>query len=141
MTDRYAVIGNPIGHTKSPAIHMSFAEVTGQDITYEALLAPVGGFALAVDAFRAGGGRGLNVPAPFKLDAAAYATKRLDRAELAGAVNAMLFDDGAAVADNFDGVGLTRDIVYNLGCAMRGRRVLLLGAGGAARGTLLPFLE
>ena len=141
MTDRYAVIGNPIEHTKSPAIHMSFAEVTGQDITYEALLAPVGDFAAAVDAFRAGGGRGLNITTPFKLDAAAYATERLKRAELAGAVNAMSFDDGEAVADNFDGVGLTRDIVENLGCAMRGRRVLLLGAGGAARGTLPLFLE
>ncbi len=141
MTDRYAVIGNPIGHTKSPDIHISFAEITGQDITYEALLAPVGEFAAAVDAFRARGGRGLNVTTPFKLDAVAYADQRLERAELAGAANAMSFDDGVAVADNFDGVGLTRDIVENLGCALRGRRVLLLGAGGAARGTLLPFLE
>lgn len=141
MTDRYAVIGNPIGHSKSPAIHMGFAAVTGQDISYEALLAPVGGFADAVDTFRTGGGRGLNITAPFKLDAAAYATQRLERAEQAGAVNTLSFDGLAAVADNFDGIGLMRDIVANLDCPLRGRRVLLLGAGGAARGTLPPFLE
>lgn len=141
MTDRYAVIGNPIGHSKSPAIHMGFAAVTGQDISYEALLAPVGRFADAVDAFRTGGGRGLNITTPFKLDAAAYATRRLDRAEQAGAVNALSFDGPAAVADNFDGIGLLRDIVANLDCPLQGRRVLLLGAGGAARGTLPPFLE
>ncbi len=140
MTDRYAVIGNPISHSKSPAIHMGFAAVTGQDISYEALLAPKGGFAGAVDAFRAAGGRGLNVTTPFKLDAAAYATRLLSRAELAGAVNAMSFDGAAVVADNFDGAGLVRDIVANLGCALRGRRVLLLGAGGAARGALQPIL-
>ena len=141
MTDLYAVIGNPIGQSKSPSIHMGFAAVTGQDISYEALLAPVDGFAAAVDAFRAGGGRGLNVTTPFKLDAAAYATQRLDRAELAGAVNALSFDGPAAVADNFDGIGLLRDIVANLGCPLQGRRVLLLGAGGAARGAVPPFLE
>ncbi len=141
MTDRYAVIGNPIGHSKSPAIHMGFAAVTGQDISYEALLAPVDGFADAVDAFRTGGGRGLNITTPFKLDAAAYATQRLDRAEQAGAVNALSFDGPAAVADNFDGIGLLRDIEANLECPLHGRRVLLLGAGGAARGTLPPFLE
>jgi len=141
MTDRYAVIGNPIGHTKSPAIHAAFAEATGQNMKYEALLAPLDGFAGAVDAFRAAGGRGMNVTLPFKLDAAAYATRLLPAAALAGAVNALMFDGPAAVADNFDGAGLLRDIVANLGCAVRGQRVLLVGAGGAARGALRPFLD
>ena len=136
---RYAVIGNPIGHSRSPFIHREFAELTGRSITYEPLLAPVGEFAGAVDAFRAAGGRGLNVTAPFKLDAAAYATQLRQDAELAGAVNAMLFDGSDAVADNFDGLGLVRDIVANLHCILRHRRILLLGAGGAARGAI-PLL-
>ena len=141
MTDRYAVIGNPIGHTKSPAIHAAFAEATGQDMRYEALLAPLDGFAAAVDAFRAAGGRGMNVTVPFKIEAAAYATQLRPPAALAGAVNALSFDGPVAVADNFDGAGLLRDIVANLGCAVQGRRVLLLGAGGAARGALPPLLD
>ena len=141
MTDQYAVIGNPIGHSKSPMIHMAFAQATGQDISYVALEAPVDGFAAKVDAFRAQGGRGLNITAPFKLDAFAYATRLLEPARLAGAVNAMAFEGDEAAADNFDGIGLVRDIVQNLGCPVRGRRVLLLGAGGAARGAMLPFLE
>jgi len=141
MTDRYAVIGNPIGHSKSPAIHTAFAAATGQDMRYEALEAPVGGFAAAVDAFRAAGGRGLNVTAPFKLDACAYATRLLPQAGLAGAANAMSFNGAEVAAGNFDGTGLVRDIVDNLGCTLRGRRVLLLGAGGATRGALAPILE
>ncbi len=141
MSDRYAVIGNPIGHTKSPAIHRAFAEQTGQDLTYVAIEAAVGGFAARVDAFRSQGGRGLNVTAPFKLDACAYATRLREPARLAGAANAMAFDGDEVVADNFDGVGLVRDIQGNLGVPLGGRRVLLLGAGGAARGALLPFLE
>lgn len=140
MTDRYAVIGNPISHSKSPFIHGSFAQATGQDLEYTALEAPVGGFAAEVDAFRARGGRGLNITAPFKLDAFAYASRRSERAELAGAANAMKFDGDVVWAENFDGVGLVRDVVHNLRYALRGRRVLLLGAGGAARGALLPFL-
>jgi shikimate dehydrogenase len=141
MTDRYAVIGNPIGHSKSPMIHMEFAAQTGQDLEYAAIEAPVGGFAAGVDRFRAEGGRGLNVTAPFKLDAFAYATKLRDRARLAGATNALLFTGGEVEADNFDGVGLLRDIQENHGVTLRSKRVLLLGAGGAARGALLPFLE
>lgn len=140
MTDRYAVIGNPIAHSKSPLIHGSFARATGQDMEYTALLAPVDGFAGAVDAFRASGGRGLNITAPFKLDAFAYASERSQRAQLAGAANAMKFEGGQVLAENFDGVGLVRDVVHNLGRPLRGQRVLLLGAGGAARGALLPFL-
>jgi shikimate dehydrogenase len=141
MTDRYAVIGNPIGHTKSPMIQMAFAEQAGQDMNYTAILGTPGGFGGDVDAFRKAGGRGLNVTAPSKLDAFRYATKLQQGAELAGAVNCLSFDGDEATGANFDGVGLTRDIQRNLGVAMKGKRVLLLGAGGAARGALLPFLE
>ncbi len=141
MTDRYAVIGNPIHQSKSPFIHTAFARVTHQDIEYIAIEGPVGQFATTVDAFRASGGRGLNVTAPFKLDAFAYATECSRNAELAGAVNAMKFEGDRVLAENFDGVGLVRDVVHNLGVALAGKRVLVLGAGGAARGALLPFLD
>ena len=141
MSELYAVIGRPIGHTKSPLIHGMFARQTGQAIDYIALEAPIGGFAPLVDRFRADGGRGLNITAPFKLDAFAYSTELMERAGLAGAVNAMRFDGDRVVGDNFDGIGLVNDIQRNLGCPMRGRRVLLLGAGGAARGAIVPFLE
>ncbi|WPH13588.1 shikimate dehydrogenase [Variovorax paradoxus] len=140
MTDRYAVIGNPIGHTKSPMIHGSFAQATGQDIDYSAIEGPLDGFVGAVLAFRDAGGRGMNVTAPFKLQAFELATDKLERAELAGATNALKFEGDRIHADNFDGVGLVNDITRNLGVAMKGARVLLLGAGGAARGALLPFL-
>ena len=140
MTDRYAVIGNPIEQSKSPLIHTAFAQVTGQDIEYTKVLGPLGGFAGAVDAFRAAGGKGMNVTAPFKLDAFAYATDLAPSAQIAGAVNAMKFEGGRVYAENFDGVGLVRDVVHNLACPLRGKRVLVLGAGGATRGALLPFV-
>ena len=140
MTDRYAVIGNPIAQSKSPLIHSAFAQVTGQDIDYGKLLGPLGEFVAVVDAFRASGGRGLNVTAPFKLDAFAYATDLALSAQMAGAVNAMKFESDKVYAENFDGVGLVRDVVNNLGCPLQGRRVLILGAGGATRGALLPLL-
>jgi shikimate dehydrogenase len=141
MSDAYAVIGNPIGHTKSPLIHGMFAQATQQRLVYTAIEGKLGGFAQDVDAFRASGGRGMNVTAPFKLDAFAYATDPSPRAQLAGAVNALKFDGARVFGENFDGVGLTRDVTHNLGCALTGKRILLLGAGGAARGALLPFLE
>ena len=140
MSDHYAVIGNPIGHSKSPYIHGRFAEGTGQVMDYVALTAPLGGFAAAADAFRAAGGRGLNITAPFKLDARAYADAVSDRARQAGAVNAIRFEGNLAEGENFDGVGLVRDITVNLDRPIGGRRVLLLGAGGAARGVLAPLL-
>jgi shikimate dehydrogenase len=140
MTDRYAVIGNPIVQSKSPLIHSAFAQVTGQDIDYGKLLGPLGEFAATVDAFRAAGGRGMNVTAPFKLDAFVYATDLAPSAQMAGAVNAMKFEGDRVYAENFDGVGLVRDVVHNLGCPLQGRRVLILGAGGATRGALLPLL-
>ena len=140
MTDRYAVIGNPIVQSKSPLIHSAFAQVTGQDIDYGKLLGPVGEFASTVEAFRASGGRGMNVTAPFKMDAFAYATDLAPSAQMAGAVNAMKFEGDKVYAENFDGVGLVRDLVHNLACPLQGRRVLILGAGGATRGALLPLL-
>jgi shikimate dehydrogenase len=141
MTDRYAVIGNPIAHSKSPLIHMSFAEATKQDLEYTKIEGPLDGFRQAVEGFRAAGGRGLNVTTPFKLQAFQMATDRMERAEIAGAANAMKFEGARIWVDNFDGIGLANDIQVNLGYPMAGRRVLMLGAGGAARGALLTFLD
>ncbi|HRN75521.1 shikimate dehydrogenase [Ottowia sp.] len=141
MPDRYAVIGHPIAHSKSPLIHGLFAEATGQDMTYETIDggAEDGGFARALAAFRAAGGKGLNVTLPFKLQALAAADDASEDARLAGAANALRFDRGRIEAQNFDGIGLVRDIEVNLGVPLQGRRVLLLGAGGATRGALLPI--
>jgi shikimate dehydrogenase len=141
MTDRYAVFGNPIAHSKSPLIHAAFARQTGQDLAYEALLAPLDGFAKAVDAFRAAGARGANVTVPFKLEAFRYATDLTERARLAEAVNTLKFEGDKVLGDNTDGAGLVRDVTRNLGVALAGRRVLLMGAGGAARGVILPILR
>jgi len=139
--DRYAVIGNPIAHSKSPRIHAAFAAQTGQALRYEALLAPLDGFAATVLAFRAAGGRGMNVTVPFKLEAFALAERLSPRARAAGAVNTLAFGADGIFGDNTDGAGILRDITVNLGCPLGGRRVLLLGAGGAARGALLPLLD
>lgn len=141
MSDRYAVIGNPISQTKSPLIHGWYAKSCGQTMHYTALEGPLGGFAQAVDAFRAAGGRGLNVTVPFKMDACAYATTLSERARLAGAVNALKFEGDEVFGENFDGIGLVRDVTHNLRFALRGQRVLVLGAGGAVRGALLPFIH
>jgi len=140
MPATYAVIGNPIAHSRSPQIHAAFAKQTGQDIVYDRLLAAVDGFAAAVDAFRATGGAGANVTLPFKLDAFDYVDRRSGRAEAAGAVNTMVFDGRDALGDNTDGAGLVTDLERNQGLAIAGARVLLLGAGGAVRGVILPLL-
>lgn len=140
MTDRYAVIGNPVAHSLSPRIHAAFARQTGQDIEYGTVLAPIGGFAAAVERFRADGGRGLNVTVPFKLDAFAYATAVTERAKSAGAVNTLKFDGRTALGDNTDGAGIVADI-ERIGISFTGKRVLLMGAGGAAHGIVLPLLE
>ena len=141
MTDRYAVVGNPVAHSRSPSIHARFAWQTGHDIAYGRLLAPLDGFAGTVERFRDEGGCGLNVTVPFKLEAFAWATRRSPRAQVAGAVNTLRFDDDAALGDNTDGAGLVRDIESRLGLALAGRSVLVLGAGGAARGVLGPLLD
>lgn len=141
MTDRYAVIGNPVAHSKSPRIHELFARETGQDMCYEAILAPLDAFELTVREFVAAGGRGLNVTVPFKEQAFRFATRRTARADAAGAVNTLMFDGVDILGDNTDGAGLVRDLKTNLGVVLAGRRVLLLGAGGAARGCVLPLLQ
>ena len=142
MTDRYALFGNPVGHSKSPLIHNAFAKATGHDVEYGLIEAPLGGFAPAALAWRDSGAKGCNITAPFKLDAYALATERLERAEQAGSANCLKFEpDGRILAEMFDGIGLVADIERNLGFAIRGRRVLLLGAGGAARGAIAPLLD
>ncbi|GAB3627203.1 shikimate dehydrogenase [Pandoraea terrae] len=138
--DRYAVIGHPVEHSQSPFIHGEFARATGQSLSYERLLAPLDGFAATVHAFIAAGARGANVTVPFKLEAHALATRLTERAEAAGAVNTLQFTGGEIIGDNTDGVGLVTDIEHNLGVPLMARRVLLLGAGGAARGAVLPLL-
>ena len=141
MTDRYAVVGNPVAHSKSPEIHAAFARQTGHDLEYSKLLAPLDGFVSTIETFRADGGRGVNVTVPFKLEAFALADEISQSARDAHAANLLQFEDGRIRADNTDGIGLLRDIVHNLGFAVAGKRVLLMGAGGAARGVLTPLLE
>ena len=140
MTDRYAVFGNPIAHSKSPQIHAAFAAATAQDLRYEALLAPLDGFAGAVADFVAAGGRGANVTVPFKEEAFRLATRLSPRAARAGAVNTLVFSDAGILGDNTDGAGLVHDITRNLTVDLAGKRILLLGAGGAARGVIQPLL-
>jgi shikimate dehydrogenase len=145
MTDRYALFGNPLGHSKSPLIHNDFAKVTGHDVVYSLIEAPVdrpSGFANAARAWRDSGAKGCNITTPFKLDAFALASHKMERAEQAGAANCLKFEpDGRILAEMFDGIGLVNDIERNLGLLMKGKRVLLLGAGGAVRGAIAPFLD
>lgn len=141
MTDIYAVIGNPIAHSKSPLIHAEFSRQTGQSMHYEALLAPLDAFVATVEDFRLRGGKGANVTVPFKLEACRISDRLTGRAEIAQAVNTLSFEAGGIVGDNTDGAGLVRDIMVNLDFSFKGKRVLLMGAGGAARGVMLPLLE
>ena len=137
---RYAVVGNPIAHSRSPAIHAQFAAQTDQDMVYDRLLAPLDGFVATVAAFRAEGGRGLNVTLPFKTEAFRLADSLTPRAALAGAVNTLVFDGDIVLGDNTDGAGLVDDIEHRIELPLAGARVLLLGAGGAARGVVQPLL-
>jgi shikimate dehydrogenase len=142
--DHYAVMGNPIAHSKSPLIHAAFAKQTHQTLQYDAILVDTqeGEFAKAVKNFQKAGGKGLNITVPFKQVAWALAEKRTDRAECAGAVNTLLFDgQGRCIGENTDGIGLVYDLTQNHGCQIDGQRVLILGAGGAVRGLLRPLLE
>ncbi|MDT3705791.1 MAG: shikimate dehydrogenase [Thiobacillus sp.] len=141
MTDRYAVFGHPIAHSKSPLIHAAFARQTGQDLSYEAILAPLDGFAASIAAFAAAGGRGANVTVPFKEEAFRLADRLSPRAERAGAVNTLKFEPDGVLGDNTDGAGLVADLTRNLKRMIAGRRILLLGAGGAARGVIGPLLD
>lgn len=141
MTDQYAVIGNPVEHSLSPRIHAEFARATGQDIAYGRILAPRGGLREAVFAFRAAGGKGLNVTLPFKHEAWHLAGVRSGFALAAGAVNTLSFEGESVVGHNTDGIGLVRDLTHNLRIAARGKRVLLMGAGGASYGVMEPLLR
>lgn len=140
MTDRYAVFGNPLSHTKSPFIHGEFARQTGEDMRYEAIEAPLDGFEAAVRAFFDAGGKGINVTVPFKVEAHDLADARREAAAICGASNCLTLEGDRLVAENFDGVGLVRDIAVNLGVPLAGKRVLIAGAGGATRGAVAPFL-
>lgn len=142
MTDRYAVFGNPIAHSKSPQIHQAFARQAQQLISYEALSAPVDGFNAALQAFLADQGRGCNITVPFKQDAFSAAEQLTARAQRAGAVNTLWqAEDGKLWGDTTDGIGLVRDLTENQQVALTGQRVLILGAGGAVRGVIEPILE
>ena len=139
MTERYAVIGQPVAHSKSPWIHAQFARATRQDIDYGLIEAPPGGFTRAADEFRASGGKGVNVTLPFKEDAYQYCAQLSPRARDARAVNTIRFGT-ETFGDNTDGIGLVRDFAH-LGVDLRGSRVLLMGAGGAARGVVGALIE
>lgn len=141
MTDKYAVIGNPIAHSKSPIIHKAFAEQTGEDVSYEAMLAPLDGFEVTVKLLIAQGYKGANVTVPFKFEAFNLCDELTQRAQLAGAVNTLTFKQNKIFGDNTDGVGLVSDITQNLNIAINQKTVLLMGAGGAAYGVVLPLLE
>ncbi len=138
----YAVMGNPINHSKSPQIHKAFALQTGQKLEYTAIHVDVGGFAQAVSHFQAHGGKGLNVTVPFKLDAWKLSDSLTERARKAGAVNTLILDkDGSIKGDNTDGIGLVNDIIEHLGWSIAQKRILILGAGGASRGVIGPILD
>jgi shikimate dehydrogenase len=140
--DKYAVFGNPIKHSKSPLIHAGFAEQCGQHMQYRAVKVELGGFAQAASSFFDGGGCGLNITVPFKREAFEFAGRLSDRAMRAGAVNTLTrAEDGIIEGDNTDGIGLVRDMIANLGWVVQDRRLLILGAGGAARGVLEPLLR
>jgi len=141
MTDRYAVVGNPVAHSKSPAIHARFARETGQDMSYVAVFAALDGFEAEVARFRGEGGCGMNVTLPFKHRAFALCNTLSERAAHARAVNTLVLGPDAIRGDNTDGVGLVRDLTVNLGHALEGRRVLLMGAGGASYGVAGPLLD
>jgi shikimate dehydrogenase len=144
--DLYCVMGNPVEHSRSPAIHARFAELTGQQLRYDKRLIALDGFAAGLAAFMAEGGRGCNITVPFKFEAAALAHSFSPRASLAQASNTLVFSPGAdgavqIAADNTDGVGLVNDITHNAGVKIKGHDVLLIGAGGAAAGVLGPLLQ
>lgn len=140
MTDRYAVFGHPIAHSKSPEIHAAFARQTCQALSYEAILAPLDGFIASVTRFQEAGGCGANITVPFKQQAYEWCPQRTPRAEIASAVNTILFKGNTVLGDNTDGAGLIADLQQNLRFVIGQKRVLLLGAGGAAHGVIGPLL-
>lgn len=140
--DRYAVMGSPVAHSRSPRIHALFAHQFGHKLEYTAIQVDPGGFTQAVDQFRAGGGKGLNITVPFKPEAFRLADHLSDRARIAHAVNTLRFEpDGKLFGDNTDGAGLVHDLEKNLHVTIKDKRILVLGAGGAVRGVLHPLLH
>ena len=139
--DDYAVMGNPISHSKSPSIHTLFAEQTQQSVLYTAIHVDLGGFKQAVGNFVASGGKGLNITVPFKQEAWELVSERSERAERAGAVNTIKIENDRLFGDNTDGVGLVNDLTINHGIELKNKNILLMGAGGAARGVLVPLLK
>lgn len=139
--ERYAVVGHPVEHSRSPWIHDRFAQLTGEPVAYGKLLAPLDGLRATLQAFRAQGGRGCNVTLPFKFEAAGLATDLSERARLAGACNTLRFDADGIFGDNTDGLGLVADLQANAGLRLAGIDILLVGAGGAAAGVLGPLLQ
>jgi len=139
--DLYAVVGNPVAHSKSPRIHSMFAKQTGEPIEYATIQAPLSGFANTVERFFKGGGKGLNVTVPFKEEAWLLCEVRTDRAQLAGAINTIHLRDGKVCGDNTDGAGLVLDLTVNLQQTITGKRILILGAGGAVRGAIMPLIK
>jgi shikimate dehydrogenase len=138
--DQYGVIGNPVQHSKSPLIYRLFAEQTGQSLQYSAILVELEGLAVALAAFQAQGGKGVNITLPFKHRAVALVDSLTERAQRAEAINTITFnEDGSRLGDNTDGVGLVRDILVNKHFSIRGKRILVLGAGGAVRGIIDPL--
>jgi shikimate dehydrogenase len=136
MTDKYAVIGHPISHSKSPLIHQAFAAQTQQDISYQAIEAPLDGFKSTIERLVSEGYKGCNVTVPFKFEAFQLCKQLTGRAQAAQAVNTLFFRDGAVLGDNTDGAGLLADIEQNLQCKLLFKKVLLMGAGGAAHGVI-----
>ncbi|MGB1236820.1 MAG: shikimate dehydrogenase [Pseudomonadales bacterium] len=141
MADQYAVFGNPIHHSKSPQIHSAFAQQTAQDIEYTALLIGLDEFVSRAEAFFASGGKGFNITVPFKEQAYQFAQQLSPQAQLAGAVNTLLIDNGVICGHNTDGLGLVSDLIDNCRVNITGAKVLVLGAGGAVRGCLQPLLD
>ena len=142
LDDQYAVFGHPVGHSKSPQIHLAFAAETDQPLTYRAIEAPIDNFAQAVTEFRSAGGVGCNVTVPFKADAYEMADQLDQQAQLAGAVNTLYWDSSEKlIGCNTDGKGLLQDLQHNLGIELAGKRILLVGAGGAAAGIIHPLLQ
>ncbi len=141
MLDKYAVIGNPIGHSKSPFIHNEFAKQTQQPLSYTAELVEIGGVAEFVNNFRSQNGKGLNVTVPFKLDAWQIAEQLSERAQRAGAVNTLSLSDNSILGDTTDGTGLLNDLTQNHQLSLKQKNILVLGAGGAVRGVLEPLLS
>ncbi|RTL17162.1 MAG: shikimate dehydrogenase [Burkholderiales bacterium] len=141
MSDRYAVVGHPVAHSRSPAIHAMFAAQTGEALSYERLLAPLDGFEATLRGFAAAGARGCNVTVPFKFEAFTLAAQRTPRAQRAGAVNTLRFDAAGWAGDNTDGAGLVNDIERNAGRRLAGLQLLLVGAGGAGAGVLGSLID